>query len=173
MEIGLATISDGCRFIFHPTTWQWTFEMTRCGLILGVYLDFYFTIGLLLMCTAFDVCTAASLYLFLKSCVSNFVFIIDLACFFVGPIIYEKVFGSAPGTFGTFLINTFTMEISHSLDGLIMVLFNSNTRKYIFSPRHFIKNRLDTKNNDSRHRVSDIARAYETHTQRNSGDSLS
>ncbi|EYC42242.1 hypothetical protein Y032_0538g3137 [Ancylostoma ceylanicum] len=57
---------DGCHFIFLLTNWQWTFEQTQCGLILGIYLDFYFTIGLLIISTSFDLCTAVSIYRFLK-----------------------------------------------------------------------------------------------------------
>ncbi|KIH68873.1 hypothetical protein ANCDUO_00793 [Ancylostoma duodenale] len=61
---------DGCHFIFLSTTWQWAFEQTQCGMILFIYVDFYFTIALLIISTAFDFCTAISIYRFVKSTAS-------------------------------------------------------------------------------------------------------
>ncbi|KAL6743045.1 hypothetical protein Aduo_016130 [Ancylostoma duodenale] len=127
---------DGCHFIFLLAKWQWAFEQTQCGLILGLYLDFYFTIGLVVINTIIDLRTALSIYRFVKrtartdrhfahtdvlffiqSCMSNLVFIVDLSLFFVGSTIYQALLGETPDTFGTFLINTLTMEIRHSMDG--------------------------------------------------------
>ncbi|EYC37118.1 hypothetical protein Y032_0824g2546 [Ancylostoma ceylanicum] len=106
---------DGCHFIFLQTNWQWTFEQTQCGLILGLYLDFYFTIGLVLISTIIDLRTAISIYHFVKSCMSNVVFIVDLSLFFLGPTIYQGLLGKTPDTFGTFVINTLTMEAHHGV----------------------------------------------------------
>ncbi|EPB66541.1 hypothetical protein ANCCEY_14367 [Ancylostoma ceylanicum] len=150
---------DGCHFIFLSTTWQWAFEQTQCGLILFIYVDFYFTIGLLITSLAFDFCTAISIYRFVKSCMSNFIFIADLSLFLVGPTIYQALLGEAPDTFGIFLINTLSMEISHFLDGLIMVVFNRKTRAYIFNPRKLIKLRLEGSRVSSLARVSDYSHA--------------
>ncbi|EYC42246.1 hypothetical protein Y032_0538g3138 [Ancylostoma ceylanicum] len=169
---------DGCHFIFLSTTWQWAFEQTQCGLILFIYVDFYFTIGLLITSLAFDFCTAISIYRFVKitastdrhfghtdvmffiqSCMSNFIFIADLSLFLVGPTIYQALLGEAPDTFGIFLINTLSMEISHFLDGLIMVVFNRKTRAYIFNPRKLVKLRLEGSRVSSLARVSDYSHA--------------
>ncbi|WKY02697.1 hypothetical protein Q1695_016172 [Nippostrongylus brasiliensis] len=152
---------DGCHFVFYLATWQWSFQPTQCGLIFGLYLDFYFTIALLLLISALDLCTAVGIYhhmknlrsnsrhfsrtellFFIQSCLSNFVFIVDLALFFVGPVIYKSMFGRAPDKFGSFMINTLFMQISHSLDGLIMALFNRRTRSRILSPRGVCKRRV-------------------------------
>ncbi|EYB93313.1 hypothetical protein Y032_0183g911 [Ancylostoma ceylanicum] len=164
---------DGCHFVFLLKSWQWSFEPTQCGMVLGIYLNFYFTVALLVCCTLFDVCTAMSIYrhlmitrsgerpfsttdilFFVQSCLSNFVFIVDLALFFVGPKIYQDMFNKLPDTFGGFLINTFTIQISHFLDGLIMVMFNRKTRAHIFSPRTLVHVRAK----GSQGRVSDVSR---------------
>ncbi|EPB71184.1 hypothetical protein ANCCEY_09713 [Ancylostoma ceylanicum] len=166
-------ILDGCHFVFLLKSWQWSFEPTQCGMVLGIYLNFYFTVALLVCCTLFDVCTAMSIYrhlmitrsgerpfsttdilFFVQSCLSNFVFIVDLALFFVGPKIYQDMFNKLPDTFGGFLINTFTIQISHFLDGLIMVMFNRKTRAHIFSPRTLVHVRAK----GSQGRVSDVSR---------------
>ncbi|KAL6743046.1 hypothetical protein Aduo_016131 [Ancylostoma duodenale] len=169
---------DGCHFMFLLSNWQWTFEQTQCGLVLGIYLDFYFTIGLLIINISIDLCTAISIYRFVKStrntdrhfghtdvmffvqsCMSNLVFIVDLSLFFVGPPIYQAVFGKAPDTFGTFLINTLTMEISHSMDGLIMAVFNRKTRAHIFYPRKLLQLRLEGSHISRLARISNISHA--------------
>ncbi|KAL6744381.1 hypothetical protein Aduo_017322 [Ancylostoma duodenale] len=163
---------EGCHFVFLLKSWQWSFESTQCGMILGIYLNFYFTVALLVCCTLFDVCTAISIYrhfmiirsgerpfsttdilFFIQSCLSNFVFIVDLALFFVGPRIYQAIKGELPDTFGGFLINTFTIQISHFLDGLIMAMFNRKTRAHIFNPRKLVHLRAK----GSRVRVSDVS----------------
>ncbi|VDO18862.1 unnamed protein product [Heligmosomoides polygyrus] len=142
---------DGCQFAFNLSTWQWSFEFTTCGLVFGLYLDFYFTIVLLLAITTLDCFTAVGIYrhrmqsvnchfnrtdimFFVQSCTSNILFIIDLSLFFVGPLIYNRIFGKSADKFGSFLINTLFMEISHSLDGLLMVAFNRRALSRIFSP---------------------------------------
>ncbi|KHJ94133.1 hypothetical protein OESDEN_05942, partial [Oesophagostomum dentatum] len=81
---------------------------------------------------------------FVQSCLSNSVFIVDVIIFFAGPSAYQAITGALPDRFGGFLINTFTIQISHFLDGLIMALFNRKTRSIIFHPHKFVKVRIQS-----------------------------
>ncbi|RCN42502.1 hypothetical protein ANCCAN_11537 [Ancylostoma caninum] len=51
------------------------------------------------------------------------------------------------------------MQISHSMDGLIMAVFNRRTRAHIFYPRKLLQLRLEGSHISSHARISNLSNA--------------
>ncbi|PAV79183.1 hypothetical protein WR25_24187 [Diploscapter pachys] len=147
---------DGCELLFYSDTYQWYFtENATCADIIIEYLELYYISVLFAFACLLDLYTLISLIrhlkvvardrpfskndvrFFLQSCITGFVFVGVTFCFHLGYQVFDE-----NDKLGQFLVSTFAWECTHSLDGIIVVLFNKELRRIFTAPRQFFANRI-------------------------------